>query len=393
MTHSEEFRQFKRLYYQEELPIKTLNIQVSDAESGAKTTVIFEDGESEIEISSTSEDFVKATMTVNKTVREGEEQLVDLSDTPVEDNKGYYENADLFLSDSDDPIGDAVERIMNGEVTPPSDVNLHEALDASLDLDFTNTHLKNVVKSYYECIALQLINLKKYQENFEKHKSRLPITASRVMEYHEIAESILRLEFLTRSAKEGYESYRNYCISDIMFLSTKWKDLRSHNEREWEALHEREGGSVEGSFGLFRLLNEYSSFFELIRDPFIDLASVIEGEKVQDVNDSIEVLTDSEHKKLVEPAVPELRHGPAHFSIEFDDDSGYVKVFDKRARRGNLNKKISYDEALEYYYKMRDLMVAVFYAFVLTEECLVFEYLKSSDFKFRIIENAEAGTI
>jgi len=390
MSHSEEFRDFKRLYYQERLPIKTATFNY-EAESGADASVVFEGDQSEIAISGTSEDFVEAVLAVKKTVRKGDEQLIDLTDTPVKDTDEYYDNVDIFIPDSDNPINDAVEQIRRGEADVPENVDLRKALDSSIDLNLDDENLVKVVENYHTCLGMQVIQLKQYLDAFEEHKNSPPITESRVTEYYEKAESILRLEYLTKSPMAGYLSYREDCISDVLFLSNRLLDLRSHSEREWEAIHAAEGGEVKGSFGLYRLLQEYSSLFELMREPFIDLASVVGGERIENINDATDTLSDSEHQGLVVPIVPELRHGPAHFSVEFDDDSGNVNIYNKRARHRVLEKQVSYEESLETYYKMRDLVVAVLYAFVFTEEMLLFEYLQSRDFMFRIIENADAG--
>ena len=394
MTNSKEYRHLKKLYHEQKLKVKNVEIQHSKREEPEHWgKVVFEDDEKEeIELEGTSEDFVFELWSLKSTVREGEERIVDISATPAKNPEGYYDNIEHFVSKDKSAVEKGFEELQQEAGKQPEEIDLLEALDASIALEMDNEELVTVVTSYHQVVASHLIEMKRVQEEFDNYKESIPYDSDRFENYLNEAGAILRDAYVNTTPIIGYQSYRETMISDTPFLLERMSEIREKTHREWRALSQKEGGSIEGRIAMPRILEDYARYYELARDPLRDLAATIDDAnavELDDTSDVVRFLKRQGHQNLMETIIPELRHGSSHMSIEVDDDNGLINIYDRRGRGRSIEEQINFKQLLSKYKKFRDLVDGLIFAFVLNEEVIIWRYLNSNEFRFRVVENTD----
>jgi len=401
MTKSEAYKQLKTLYHEKKFNITDLNIEIN--QSGEETEeygeIEFEDeAGNKTKITGTDCDFVRELFSIKSTVREGENKLIDLAETPVSDTEGYYDNIEYFVpTDWFDPDKSDVEigfEMLREEGADIPKLHLVNALDAAVSLDMDNENLIKVVQNYHKILALQHLELRKSKEMSDEVKQTLPQNQARFETFYELTHEILGNGYLRNDHLSNYRDYREVTMSDVGFLVSKMRDVMTKTSEEWHAFSGG-GGTIDDNLAYPRILEEYHQYFELLRDLLRDLAATIqhlnEGESV-DLNDTVDVirfLKRQGYSNLVGTIELDLRRGPAHMSHDIDSDEKVVRIYDSRGRKRNVKNEIGFAELVDKQKKMRDLLPAVILAFNETEHVLEFLFLQSADFKFRIVENMD----
>lgn len=421
MSNSSEFQRFKQLYHQENYSIQSVSIEGDSGE------LVFKDpsDNSEISVTGDSEDFVHALWRIKRSVRNGEDVLIDVTATPAGSIEQYYENTEYFLPDdptlsSEDEMNRVIEKILTGKTTPLTNVNLRNALNAVLKQDMTNSDLHLIIENYYEVLAYQLIQLKGFLELFQHRTDTVTYNHDRFMDYYHDIDEILRLEYLATNPEQGYRSYRQSCITDIEHLTKQLLSERTVSLQEWRALLADTGtnstntdsekiltvdrdyieekdipnhahGTLDAEMTVRRILKQYAYYYETAKYPLRDIVSTLLGpEGPVELDSTQQVVTwlkNNEDLSWTDAIVPALRNGPSHLSVEIDEDNGSVRILDGSSRSRNVEKELPYTEVIELYSEFVDLVFALIWSFTLTDQMLQFEYLKSDDFKFRVIEN------
>jgi hypothetical protein len=411
MAGSEEFCRYKELYHEEKLPVVEASIEDSQG------TVVFEKGNSKIKISGSSDDFISAIANLMPTNREGKSRLIDVTTVPVGSTDGYIENLQYFASDFDDPIQDAANRLNREELDVPAELDIREALNASITLDMDNPELKKLVKNFYGSLAVFRSDKLRMRTPYDTYRENVPYDKDRFDAYYDETQALLERNYVLDSAYIGYKKFTQTCETDIKSLAEKLRDFAEQNEAEWAGLrsvdpdlengkasirfrenpredgqHSEEVGSIKGRIGIKRVLNQYAALFELAREPLRDIAATLGAAESIDLNSTAEVLRflESNEEQYFSDAIePQLRHGSAHMSMEPDDDTATVKIYDGRGKTRHIKKELNYEEVFQRYYELRDMVGGLVFAFLFVEEGLMYWYMGSEEFQYRIIENAD----
>ncbi|WP_121820578.1 hypothetical protein [Halostella salina] len=400
MTGSEAYKQLKTLYHEGDLNVTELNIEIdqSGQEPEEYGEVVFEDEDGEeTKIAGTEHDFVIALFSIKSTVRQGEEKLIDLAETPVGDTEGYYDNIEHFVPRGGDPdrsnIEIGMEQLQEEEEDVPK-LSIIDGLDAAVELDLENDNLIKIVQNYHKVLALQYLELRDSKEQFDEIKTELPQNQARFENFSELTEEILSDGYLRGDAFSDYRDYRDVTISDIEFIVSRMRDVMMKTSEEWRAFSGG-GGTIDSELAFPRILEEYHQCFELLRDPLRDLAATIQhadgagSVELSDTVDVIRFLKRQGYSNLVGTVELDLRRGPAHMSHDIDDEDGVVRIYNSRGRSRSVKNEIGFGDLVDKQKKMRDLLTGIALAFHQTEQVLEFRFLQSPDFAFRIVENMD----
>lgn len=407
MTNSPEFGEFKGLYHDQESQLKEVSVS---SDSGR---AVFEKNGNEREVTGESSDFLETLINIRNTVRQGEELLIDVRETPAGSANTFERNKEYFIPDSNESPKSNIGQL-------PEPINLKEALDASVELDLENSHLHTIVKNYHQTLAIQRQAIGRYASFLDTYKSK-SYDSERFNKYYSQIESVLRLCYLTKNHFDGYREYRDVCTSDVEFLGQQLTDYLSADREEWKAIghlnppdssdkpiihHPTSGrqqvepgsetGKIDGQHGIRRLTERYAKHFEFLRDPLKDVANTLISEynkQFNHISPALEFLDDNDEQDLTKDIIPELRHGSSHLSTEFDDSEGVVRIYSGRAKNRKIDREVQYETVIDSLYSITDLSMAIVIAFTLFEQLLIFEYLRSPEFKYRMIENIAPGQI
>lgn len=421
MSNSPEFQRFKRLYHERSFPIK--NVSITD-ETGE---IVFEDSTdgSETSVVGDANDFIHALWAVKKSIQDGKNVLIDVTATPAGSIEQYYDNLEYFLPNQptrtpNDEISRIMQEISTGETTLPDNINIRDALNAALDEEMDNPALHTVIKNYYRILAYELIQLKGCLEIFEHRSHNIIYNHDRFKDFYQDIEETLRLEYLTKNPESGYKAYHETCITDVEYIMKQLLAERKVSDQEWRALlqntdstlAETDGvtirsieqgydteeeipdhavGRLDGEITISRTLKQYAYYYETAKHLFRDIVATLQsGEDTDGLSSTyrvVEWLKSNEDLSWTDPIVPALRNGPYHASVEINNDIGRVRIYNNQQRTRSVKQKLTYEELLSTYYEFVDLVMAVLWAFTLTDHMLQFEYLKSNEFKFRVVEN------
>lgn len=217
------------------------------------------------------------------------------------------------------------------------------------------------------------------------------------------------------SPKQSFEKIRNN-HTDSDFLTETWRARKKEHIQTLEALKAgkldfeenetriryrdmgepsskdpEESGMLPVELGLRRMLEMYSSLYEISKDPLHDLAANLDPSKSDSFNNHGEVLAylnSTIAKSFTDPIVGQLRHGPSHESVVIDDDEFVVRIYNSSKRDRIVQEELSYEETVEKYYATKDMVAGVVYGVIYVEEILQYEFLDSDDFRYLVAENA-----
>jgi len=79
--------------------------------------------------------------------------------------------------------------------------------------------------------------------------------------------------------------------------------------------------------------------------------------------------------------------------VETDNKNGRVRVYESKERNREPTRELSYTDVRKVYRGFVDVVMAAVWAFTLTDQMLQFEYLRSRDFIFTVIENLPPDTL
>lgn len=398
------YARFAELYYERNLPIKERLIQ--DGEG----VVRFQDGDSIIEVSGSGWDFFAVIQNLVPTVRGGVEQFIDVRDTPAKNSRTRERNMRYFRSEHEDPVQKATARLQRGDGNPPDEFDAKKALDSSLKPDLTDEDLQKLIKNYDEIIAIKNSDANRINAPYNKYKKKASYDSHRFEEVFETAVDLLQAKFLSGSPLARFEEWENKRNTDLLELGNKVLNFNERKQVEWEGLKSREapsdedvvinfwdnnsddvdGGRIEGSIGIERIIEQYAYLFELVREPLQDLAFALEPPKPMNMNDTASVLQflDSNGGDFFTDLIePQLRHGSSHASIETDDSEGIVSIYDGRGRDRDLIIEMPYYRIPVEYYRLSDLVAALLFAITRVDNRVCLRYMSSNEFRYRMADN------
>ncbi|WP_207587132.1 hypothetical protein [Halomontanus rarus] len=392
MTHSEEFKELKKLYHENRYDILEIEMSLSNEEED-EGRIVFDGEDEEIELTGSSTDFIMALFDMKSSHSDGDKQFIDVSATPAGNPEGYYDLVEYFLDPpNENRREDAFERVQNGEDSLPDGINLEEALEAALSGYMKNPELKAVVENYHEVVAARLIYMRNVDVAIKQYTRNAANSAELFEQYVDLAGNILRDAYLLESPGKGYESFRERCITDTEFHLNKLRDIRDRHQEEMSNVEVDDDGRLDGFTAIPYILDQYARFYELVRDPLRDLAVCLEGAKVAELSDTAEVLellNRTGHTDLAEVVLPELRNGAFHLSYELDESEGVVRIFTGRDKNRSVKAEYGFEELLDEYRFVQDAVPGIIFSYVIVHEVLTVRYLESPDFMFQVIEEAD----
>ena len=409
MASSRAYQKFAELYYERHLPIVDADID------GQKGRIVFEDDKSKIEVTGEDQQFIDIIQNLVPTVRDGTEHLIDIRDMPAGSLQTYLENMQYFTSNEEDPIRAATIKINRGELSPPSDFDETEALQASVELNFSNDELRKLIENYSEISAVKQSDANKMNQPFRKYRDNASYNEERFEEVYEMTVDLLKEVYLNGSPLNCYKEWHETCETDLLNLSQKILDLKDRKQVEWNSLKSRdwnttegnasirfwenkadsiEIGEVEAKIGIERIIEQYSKLFELAREPLRDLAAALDESGTVDLTNMTEVLrflASNDKQSFTESIEPQLRHGSAHASIETDDSNGVLRIYHGRGKNQTLAKKMDYVEVPPAYYDLSDMVASLLFAMTRVNDRVTLRYMSSQEFRSRMVENIPPG--
>lgn len=410
MTTSEEFQRYKELYYEEDLPV----IDVSHQDS--QVIITFKDGDSDIQVSGTCDDFTNLTLKLVPTIRNGIEQLIEVSEISVDSSFEYYENMRYFAAESNNPIDEATKQLRAGKAEIPEEIDWREALQSTLRKDINNPDLKKVVKNYYETLAVVRSDKYEIESIYAKIRSNNPYNESIFYKYYTQAITILENRYISLNPLKSYKEFIETCETDVEYLSSNLMLIQKQTDTNWEALQNREPddeedlmffrkkqrkkedisnkvGKIELDIGIQKILDQYSDIFELSREPLRDIAVTLDkrNRDLSGTNKVLSFLESNEAQSFPEAVEPQMRHGSAHNQIGFNEEENSVEFYDGRGKARDLITRKSYEEILQRYYELHDMIIAVLLAFSKIWYFINYRYLGSKEFQYRVLEQMDSN--
>lgn len=386
---SESYIEFKKAFHQKRHEITETKVEFSqEGRSFAKVVFEDEDGE-EYELESDAGDFISLVAGLRSTFREGEKRIVDLEGEKGIDGSTYYNNMDYFISEKENPLDRARERLIEGGTDLPEDVSIEEALDALMEENYQNNDLEAIVENYYDALGALLMEI----ANIESSYTNMEQKGNNIRDYTNKPHEIFQDSVFTLPPLEAYEKYRDKTSCNALALMESHNDLKEKMKADWGAHYEANGGRLQGKIGMRKILEDYSSFFEIIYPVLRDLAALLwdennrKNEELSNKEDVLRFLRRQGYRKITGPVEPQLRHGPAHESVKIDDEEGKIRVYSDNSRDRELEEEYDFEKVPEKLNKMQKIVAPVLMGYVMDEYITIHRTLASRDFKFKIIEN------
>jgi len=412
MVEMSALARYKKLHHNEGYSI----VRKSEEESNA-TVVLRKDG-NEVEITSSSREFVDAVQNIAQSVRAGNRVLIDLEDAPCKDTSTFLTTQEYFETESEDPAKDAIDRINQGDVSPPTDIDFEEGLEASLKPDIHDENLQKIVRNYVESLGILLSNINKHTQQVEKFRHNNVYNIQKFDSWFSDTLSILHNSI---SEKTHTEAFKSVCEqrTDIKFISRLWVDEKQANSQFWEAVlrsppddvdsdavvryrqleraddtHSDSSAKMPANAAIGSLLDQYASLYELSKDPLHDIAvalGVSNSVNTDSHGEILDFLSENSDQDFTYPIVRQLRHGPSHMSVELNEDEHIVQVYNNKRKNRIVQRKVTFEEVPRYYYSMSDMLLALVNGFIQHSVQVQFAYLQSEEFQYQIMENAKEG--
>jgi len=405
MGSSPEYRRYAELHYERKLPIVDASIE------GSEGTIVFSENGTEIEVEGEDPEFLRTIQNLVPTVRDGVKQLIDVRDTPARNVGTYIRNWEFFLTNEQNPIQKAAVRINQGKTSVPSEFDAREAIKASIEGPTDNKNLQKIVENYSEVLAVKQSDANRMNQPFRKYKDNASYDQERFQEVFETAVEIFQEAFLKGPPLDCYEEWVETRETDLLNFSNKVLSLKKRKKVEWDSLKARkegvadedayiqfwenksentEMGKIEGEIGIERILEQYSELFELAREPLRDLAATLDDAgsvNLSDTSDVLEFLDSNDRQSFTQNIKSQLRHGSSHASIETDDSSGILKIFNNRGQSREVVETVEYEEIPSAYYHLSDVVAGLLFAITRVNDRIMLRYMTSEAFRFRIAEN------
>lgn len=409
MGSSPEYQKFAELYYERNRPI--VNAYIRQSEGVPEGVVVFDDEDWLYPVVGKRQDFLNTVQNLVPTVRDGVKQLIDVRDTAASDPDTYLRNLEFFHTEDDDAILTATRKINQGEISPPSEFDSKNAVEASIRLDFSNEDLRKLIKNYTALLAVMQSDANRMNPPYRNYREEASYDEERFDEVYETAVELLQEEYLNGPPLACYRDWEEIRKTDLLNFSSRLLKLKTRKEIEWENLKSREKstkpgdayfrfwqnktenikmGKIEGEYGIERILEQYAELFELAREPLQDIAAALDGSGSVDLSDTADVLRflDSNNQQsFTELIEPQLRHGSSHASIEADDSTATLKIYDGRGQNRKVVKSIDYQDAPFAYYRLSDMVAGLLFAITRVDDRVVLRYLSSPEFRLRMVEN------
>jgi hypothetical protein len=392
MGHSEEYKKLKKHYHEDRYGILKVEANLSNEEEDWGR-VVFDAGDTEIEVTGSSSDFIMSIFDLKGGFAERDEGILDISATPAGDPQGYYELLEYFIDPpNEDRQEKAFERVQSGETDIPDSIGLEDALQASLEGEMDHPDLKIIVENYHEVIALRMLHMRQVDAEIKKYKQKQSHNQERFVKYLNLAGDILQDRYFTESPLEGYQDYNDTCIADIEFLMNKLLDIKQRHEELMRDVEVDGDGRLDSATAIPNLLDQYARYYELAGDPLRDLAVSLEGapvEELSEIADVLKFLDKSGHSELAGVVDPDLRNGAFHLSYEVDHKDGVISIFSGRDKGRYQIAEYGFQEFVSEYRYVQDVVPAIIFSYVTVSEILTVQYLRSNDFVSRIVEEAD----
>lgn len=408
MTNPRSLQRYKTLHHEEGAKI------IERSSTDSKAEVVLDHNGTKVEIEGDSDRFINAVNNIGESVRDGERIFVDLEGTAAGDIGTYQDTMELFETDLDNPIEKTTQRINEGKLHPPEDIDFKSGIRAVLRGDVSEKNLQQIVQHYQESLAIRRSNFLKQKNLVKDFRRNVAYNPDKFDGFYLDTNRILAESMETKSVTEAVEFILGF-RTDGDFMTERWLDQKKLKQQEWDSIrssppdvsdsdtlvrlrdkkrrdgsHSNETAKLPAKIAIPRILRQYADLFELSREPLQDMTAALKPHASFDLSDHstvIEFLDGNQKQSFTEPIVPDLRHGPSHASVELDDERDVVRVYNSRQKDSGTSTEVSYAEVPQYYYAMVDLLGALAHGILLTEQRILLSYLRSDEFKCAVAEN------
>lgn len=374
-------KEFKRLYYEEGLRVKAVEYEEDYAE------VLFQDNGNRIKLKGNSDEFLKLTSYLVKTVRAGEEFYIDVRDVPAGNVETFESTLRKFQVDGTESIERAVERINNQESNLPESLDYREAFDAALECNFDNSYLKGIIEDYIDAIVLLKLRSDDLKKTFEKSLGkRIDFDSDRFNSYKSGFDQMFTEGLFQYPPLERYRIFRRELITDMEFLVNRMNSFQEFENKEWQALIQSDE-SINPDFTIEKVLRAYAKRYEVLRDVLRDYAYLLSDEdepNLDSMRNVVNLLKQEGYWFIDEVLVHDFRNGISHESIEIQGDMLYVY---KNRREEEVERILDIHDIIFHFNKLRELYNALMFSYFVKEEELFYNLLISDEFKYHIAEN------
>lgn len=376
-----EKSEFKRLYYETDLKVKSVEV----GENNAK--IVFEDSDDSIELVGDSTEFLELASHLVKTVRGGEEVYIDVSDVPAGDVETFERTVEKFQVDGTEPVDRAMERINNQKSDLPESLDYRVAFDAALECDFGNEYLKGIIENYIDAAVLLKYRREDLKRTFQNSfEGRIDFDSDRFTSYKSEFDQMFEESLYQYPPLEMYRIYRQEIVTDMEFLLERIMSFGEFENKEWRALVQADE-PLEPDLTIEKVLRAYAKRYEILRDVLRDYAYLLTEENEPDLNSMrnvVRLLKSEGYWFIDEALVHDFRNGITHESIEVQKDMLYV--YGSRNKE-DIKRTLDIHEVVEHFNKLRELLTALMFSYLVKEEELFYDLLRSDTFKYHIAEN------
>ncbi|MCK4669802.1 MAG: hypothetical protein KAT43_01270 [Nanoarchaeota archaeon] len=390
---SENFRLFKKYYFTKKFKVKDVHLEFN--KTSEKGKVVFDKNGKDLVLEGSEQDFMELCFKLKSTIRNGKNEIVDISTTPAHDTNTYYKNMEVFTSKAKTDIKELVKDLDQGKGKISPDVDLKEGVISILKKDFENKHAKEILSNYFESIALLILRLKPIHILYEKIKKNLVKNESRFNKNIQLIDQIFKQALKSDSKITPILILDKKCIVDLEFLlRTVYETIKSIDQR-WQKLYPSTGGVMEGKEAMKFIAGDYEKLFEVINDPLRDFTCLLNKNNEEVVLSSEEQILNFLKRKgfsdLVSTVDNDLRNASAHNSIDFSQ-KGKLLLYDGKHKKRRLLKVLKYQQVLDKYEKLSDLALATIFGYIMNLEVHYLFALDSPEFKFFVVENKPKQT-
>lgn len=376
-----EKNEFKRLYYERGLKVTTVEVGEDNA------TIVFEDSGDSIELTGESDEFLEVVSYLVKTVREDGEIYIDVRDVPAGDVETFESTLAKFQVDGTESVEGAIERINSQESDLPEKLDYRAGFDAALECDFENKYLKGIIENYIDAAVLLKYRRNDLKKTFRNSLGeRIDFNSDRFTSYKSEFDDMFEVSLYQYPPIERYRIYRQDLVTDMEFLLERIMSFGEFENKEWRALIQADE-QLEPDLTIEKVLRAYTKRYEMLRDILRDYAYLLTEENDPDLNSMrnvVRLLKSEGYWFIDEVLVHDLRNGVAHESIEIQNDMLYVYT---NRDKEDIRRSFNIHDIIMNFNNLRELLTALMFSYLVKEEELFYDLLRSDMFKYYIAEN------
>jgi len=229
MANPRSLQRYKALHHEKGAKI------IERTSTDSKAEVVLDDNGTEVEIEGDSDRFINAVNNIGESVRDGERIFVDLEATAAGDIDTYRDTMELFETDLENPIEKTTQRINEGKLHPPEDIDFKSGIQAVLRKDVSEKNLQQIVQHYQESLAILRSNFLKHKNLVEDFRLNVAYNPDKFDRFYLDTNRILAESMETKSVTEAV----NFILAfrtDGDFMTERWLDHKKLKQQEWESI-------------------------------------------------------------------------------------------------------------------------------------------------------------